>query len=195
MREETERKIIENLRLPEEQRHPMTVPQQNLMNKVSVCLGLLDENLLTPIPKLRDKLVEVCQCTPQHAYRVIRIAFEAIGNRKPTSKNVVREDIMQMAREMHEEAMTLTGVDKINALAQAGNMLARAFATNVDDGETLDAARYLELPRVVVTTDPSVLGIRLSEEDRKAIEKEKQRDGIIDVPYEDVTDGEAGNHG
>ena len=196
MREDTERKIIENLRLPEEQRHPLTFPQQSLMEKVLVCLGLLNENLLMPVPKLRDEVVEACQCTPQHAYTVIRIAFEAIGNRKPTAKNIVREGILQMAREMHEEAMTLSGVEKINALAQAGNMLARAFATNVDEGEMLDAARYLTEETVEFTTDERVIGVEWTEKDEARSQAMKRKYHIEDADYEDVKDegNETGIH-
>lgn len=181
MREETERKIVENLRLPDEQRHPLTIPQQNLMDKVSVCLGLLNENLLMPVPKLRDAVVEACQCTPQHAYTVIRIAFEAIGNRTPTAKNVVREGILQMAREMHEEAMKLDGVEKINALAQAGNMLARAFATSSDDGELLNVAELVRQADIKVTVDVAALGIETTERDRTELRRMMKEDGIEDA--------------
>lgn len=204
MREDTEKKIIENLRLPIDQRHKLTIPQQDLMDKVCECLSLLNDDLLMPVPKLRDKLVEVCGCTPRHAYSVIRLAFEAIGNRKPTAKNVVREQILQMAREMHEEAQTLSGVDKIDGLAKAGNMLARAFATSVDEGEVLDAAKYLTDETVEFTTDPSIVNVKWTEANEEKSRKLRRKYGIEDADFEEVvedtefkeeTGEEAGNDG
>lgn len=186
MREETAGKILANLRKPENERLPMTVPQQRLMEEVKTCLGLLDEDLLIAKPKLRDKLVETLGCSASHAYELIWLAFEAIGSRNPTAKNVVREQILQMAREMHEVANTQEGTEKVETLSKAGNMLARAFATNVDEGEVLDAAKYLEIDKVVIVSDPESIGIHITEEDRKEIERLKQQDGIVDADFEEI---------
>lgn len=67
-------------------------------------------------------------------------------------------------------------------------MLAKAFQTNLDEGEIINAQKYLEIDQINITMDPSVLGIKISEPKQKEIEQLLKKYGIEDADVEEVKD-------
>lgn len=194
MIEKSTDKILENLHRAEESQLPMTVPQQKLMEDVKACLDIMDGNLMMPTPKLRDALMEATGCSRTRAYEVILLAREALGNRKPTAKLVVREDILEMMREAYQAAQQLDPEKKVKALTDIANALARAFATSDDDGELLDAAKHLTIDKVVIVSDPAALGITQTDEEKREIDRMKKEAGYEDVDFEELLN-ESGDEG
>ena len=187
MREKSVEKIIKNLQLPEGERLPMTVHQTNMLKDVEECLSLLEEDIMTPTKDLVEKLMKKTGMSNRHAYDVIWIARESLGNRRSTTKSIVRESIMEMMRAAHKVAMTLEPEKQVEALVKIANTLARAFATNVDDGNLLNAARFLTEEAVRISTDPSIIGIKTNEKWRDEVERLKKKYNIEDADYTDVS--------
>lgn len=186
MREESVEKILKNLQLPEGERLPMTVHQANMLHDVEECLNLLEDDIMTPTRDLVDKLVKNTGMSSRHAYDVIRVAREALGNRRSTTKAIVRESIMEMMRMAHKVAMTYEPEKQVDALVKIANTLARAFATNVDDGDIINAAKYLTEEAVRISTDPSLINIKTSDQWRAEVEKLKRKYNIEDADYTEV---------
>lgn len=154
----------------------MSYWQRNLYEEVKKCLDIMDSNLMMPTPELRDKVAEVCKCTTRHAYDVILLAREAVGNRKPTAKLTVREDGLEMMRRAYQDALTITDPEKkVKAITDIANALVRMFNLSEDEGETLNIAQYLEENEVVITTDPESIGIVLSEKELREMARQRRK--------------------
>lgn len=176
MREESQAVILKNLQLPDEALLPMTYWQQNLYEEVKKCLEIMDGNLMMPTPRLRDMVAEACRCSPRHAYDVILVAREALGNRKPTAKLTVREDGLEMMRQAYQDALAIEDPEKrVKAITDIANALARMFNLGEDDGEALNIAQYLEENEIVITTDPAAIGIVLTEKQLKEMARQRRR--------------------
>lgn len=187
MREESVEKILKNLKLPEGERLPMTVHQANMLKDVEECLSMLEEDSMTPTRDLVEKLMKKTGMSNRRAYDVIWVAREALGNRHTTTKSLVREAIMEMMRTAHKVAQTLEPEKQVEALVKIANTLARAFATSQDDGEIIDAAKYLTEEAVRISTDPSIININTNDAWRAEVERLKKKYHIEDADYTDVT--------
>ena len=176
MREESQALILKNLQLPYEAQLPMNGWQQNLYEEVKKCLEIMDGNLMMPTPRLRDMVVEACQCSPRHAYDVILVAREALGNRKPTAKLTVREEGLEMMRQAYQTACDIEEPEKkVKAFTDIANAMARMFNLGEDDGEALNIAQYLEENEIVITTDPAAIGIVLTEKQLREMARQRRK--------------------
>lgn len=176
MREENQALILKNLQLPDEAMLPMSYWQRNLYEEVKTCLEIMDGSLMMPTPQLRDKVAEACGCTTRHAYDVILLAREALGNRKPTAKLTVREDGLEMLRQAYQKAIAIPEPDKqVKAITDIVNAMARIFNLSEDEGEALNIAQYLEENEIQFTTDPKSIGIELTEKELKEMARQRRK--------------------
>ena len=184
--------ILRNVNLPEDQRQPMTVWQQKLFDEVKACLEIMDGNLMMPTNDLRDKLMEATGCQRSHAYKVILLARQAVGNRAPTAKLAVREEVMEMMRIEYQNAIKLGGAERIDAVVKIVNSLIKAYNLTNEEGETLNIAQVLEDNEMVVTMDPAVIGIKLTDKQRRDIARQRRKylQELTDVEAVEVTDEE-----
>lgn len=153
----------------------MTVWQQKILEEVEKCLEIMDGKLLIPTVELRDKLMEETGCKTSHAYEIILLAREAIGNRKPTSKMAIREEILEMMRAEYQEAINLKGAERIDAVVKIAHALIKAYNLGEDDGEAFNIAQYLEENEIVITTDPSCVGVKLTDKELKAMAAQRRK--------------------
>lgn len=181
MREATIDKIMQNLVLPEEKWQPMTDYQRARMKEVQACIALLDEDDAMPTPVLRERLMKETGMGMTHTYEVMAIAREAVAQRNPSTKRVVREMILEKARKAYALASTFDPEKQVEAIVKISNMLARAFATSSDDGELLNVAELVRQADIKVTVDVAALGIETTERDREELRRMMKEDGIEDA--------------
>ena len=198
MQKETAAIVLRNLTLPEDKQKAMSVWQRRIFEEVKVCLGIMDSNLMLPTPKLRDKFMEATGCSDHHAYDIIMIARQAVGQRTPTAKRTVREELLEMMRIEYQEAIKLTGTDRVDAVVKIANTLIRGLNLNEDEGEAFNIAQYLEENEVQFTNDPAVIGITLTEKELRLMAKVRRKYmkdmlDIEDVEAEPVDTNTEGN--
>lgn len=170
----------------------MTVWQQKLFDEVKTCLEIMDGQLMMPTNDLRDKLMAATGCQRSHAYKVILLARQAVGNRTPTAKLAVREEVLEMMRIEYQNAIKLGGADRVDAVVKIVNSLIKAYNLTSEEGETLNIAQVLEDNEMVVTMDPSVIGIKLTDKQRRDIARQRRKylQQFTDVEAVEVTDEE-----
>ena len=165
----------------------MTANQKRIFEEVQNCLAILDADPMMPTPKLRKKLIEERGMGQTHAYEVILLAREALGNKKPTSKLAVKEMILEMAREAYQMITYIQDPEKkVDGIVKIGNMLARSFATSTDEGEQMLVAELLERRDIKITMDLSVIGIKPSDYELREQERLKREAGYEDVDFEEL---------
>lgn len=189
MREENTDIVLKNLLLPEEGQAPMTEWQKKLYSQVKTCLDIMADKLLVPTPDLRDKLMEDMGCSRSQAYVVILLARRVAGNKEPTAKRAVREDMLEAARMAYQDALGIEDKkDRVKAITDIINSMARCFNLGEDEGEALDIARYLTEETVEFTTDEKVIGVEWTEKDEARARAMKRKYHIEDADYMDVSD-------
>ncbi|MCR5037885.1 MAG: hypothetical protein K6A94_00910 [Bacteroidales bacterium] len=186
MREENMDIIMNNMFMEPEKRTPLTPSQQDLLEQVTDCYNLQLQRPMYSRVKLRNYLVNKYNISKRQAYNIILYANYCLGNVQASHKNWVRQKVEFLTEEAYTAAKA--GNYKLSdQLTKIAKVLAKAFNTNEDEGELLNAQQYLKRDPTMITLDPTVLGINISVPEQQEIDRLKKKYGIEDVPFEEVT--------
>jgi hypothetical protein len=180
MRDENLDLIVRNMFLPAESKEDLTEKQKDLLEQVTDCYHQQMAKPMISRTKLRAYLTQQYGISKTQAYKIIQYAAVALGDVRPSHKNWIRQRIEYLTEQAYEaiEAKNYKRFDALNKLAAT---LSKAFATNMDEGELINAQKYLEIDMVKITIDPSVLGVKFSETKQKDIEKMLRKYEIEDA--------------
>lgn len=185
MRDENLDLIVNNMFAPEAQRKELTERQQQLVLQVTDCYNLQLQKPMISRASLRNYLVQKYGVSKIQAYKIIQYAAVALGNVQPSHKNWVRQRI-EFLTEKAYEAVEAKDYKRALVLTKIAATLAKSFSTNVDEGELINAQKYLEIDQVNITIDPTAINIRVSEPKQKEINRLLRKYEIEDVDAEPV---------
>lgn len=183
MRDENLDLIVNNMFAPEAQRKELTERQQQLVLQVTDCYNLQLQKPMISRASLRNYLVQKYGVSKIQAYKIIQYAAVALGNVQPSHKNWVRQRI-EFLTEKAYEAVEAKDYKRALVLTKIAATLAKSFSTNVDEGELINAQKYLEIDQVNITIDPTAINIRVSEPKQKEINRLLRKYEIEDVDAE-----------
>lgn len=185
MRDENLDLIVNNMFAPEAQRKELTERQQQLVLQVTDCYNLQLQKPMISRASLRNYLVQKYGVSKIQAYKIIQYAAVALGNVQPSHKNWVRQRI-EFLTEKAYEAVEAKDYKRALVLTKIAATLAKSFSTNVDEGELINAQKYLEIDQVNITIDPTAINIRVSETKQKEINRLLRKYEIEDVDAEPI---------
>lgn len=173
----------------EQQKKELTESQKQLLLEVTDCYNLQLQKPMLSRSALRNYLVGKYNCSKIQAYKIIQYAAVILGNVQPSHKNWVRQRIEYLTEQAYA-AVEAKDYKRSEALTRIAATLSKAFATNLDEGELINAQQYLEIDRVNIVIDPSAVNIRMSEPKQKEIDRLLRKYEIEDVDAEIVDDEE-----
>ena len=156
--------------LPEDQRKPMTEKQERLLIEVTDCYNLQLQRPMVSRAYLRNYLIKKYKVSKVQAYNIITYAATLLGNVQASHKNWVRQRVEFLCEQAYVAAEA-GNLKKSESLTKIAGVLAKAFQTNIDEGEIINAQKYLDSEPITLTIDPAALNIKVSEAKRKEIEK------------------------
>ena len=168
--------------LPEESRKPLTESQKQLVLEVTDCYNLQLQKPMLSRSALRDYLVNKYHVSKIQAYKVIQYAAVILGDVQPSHKNWIRQRV-EFLTEKAYEAVEARDFKRAEALTKIAKTLAKAFQTNIDEGELINAQKYLEIDMVNITIDPKALNIKVSETKQKEIDRLLRKYEIEDADF------------
>ena len=173
--------------LPEDQRKPMTERQEQLLKEVTDCYNLQLQKPMASRTYLRNYLMKKYKVSKVQAYNIIIYSAVLLGNVQASHKNWVRQRVEFLCEQAYTAA-DAGNLKKAETLTKIAGVLAKAFQTNLDEGEIINAQKYLEIDQINITMDPSVLGIKISEPKQKEIDRLLKKYEIEDAEVEEVKD-------
>ena len=189
MRDENLELIERHMFLPEEQKKALTEKQQKLLEQVTDCYNLQLQKPMLSRAALRAYLVNKYGCQRVQAYRIIQYTAAVLGNVQPSHKNWIRQRIEFLSEQAYI-AVEAKDYKRAEALTKIAATLSKAFSTNLDEGELINAQKYLEIDTVNLVMAPSALGIKISEATQKEIDLMLKKYHIEDAEYDEVKEEE-----
>ena len=181
MRDENLALIEANMFLPEDQRKPMTERQEQLLKEVTDCYNLQLQKPMASRTYLRNYLMKKYKVSKVQAYNIIIYAAVLLGNVQASHKNWVRQRIEFLSEQAYTAADS-GNLKKAETLTKIAGVLAKAFQTNLDEGEIINAQKYLDEEPITLTIDPSsALKIKTSEAKQKEIDRMLRKYEIEDA--------------
>ena len=187
MRDDTLDIIVNNMFLDPDKRKKLTERQENLLLQVSDCYNVMLQKKMVSKKELRNYLINKYKVTQIQAYRIIEYTVAALGNLPATHKNWVRQRVEFLIEEAYSAAKA-KNYKLSESLTKMAKVYANAFSIDQDEGELIDAQKYLELPRVEISINPESIGITISDVEHKEIDKMCKQYEITDAEYEEVED-------
>ena len=132
-------------------------------------------------------IVKKYKVSKVQAYNIIIYSAVLLGNVQASHKNWVRQRVEFLCEQAYTAA-DAGNLKKAETLTKIAGVLAKAFQTNLDEGEIINAQKYLEIDQINITMDPSVLGIKISEPKQKEIDRLLRKYEIEDAEVEEVKD-------
>ena len=162
---------------------------QQLLLQIRDCYTIWLCNPTYTNVQMRDYLMNEYSIDKQKAYSIIAKTTMILGDVEVASKNWVKyviKDILQKAFVLAEKDQ----LKKAEIYTKIAQTWAKAFNTAYDEGEILNAKEKLHIDNVVITTNPSDIGIILNGKERKDIQKMMKKydiaSDVIDVEPEDI---------
>lgn len=158
---------------------------QQLLIQIRDCYTVWINNPTYTNVQMRDYLMHSYKIDQQKAYSIISKTTMVLGSVEIASKNWIKfviKDILQKAFLLAEKDQ----LKKAEIYIKIAQTWAKAFNTASDDGEVLNAKEKLHIDNVIITSNPSDIGIVLNGKERKDIQKMMKK---YDIPA-DIIDVE-----
>lgn len=168
--------------LPEEKQEKMTESQKDLLKQVTDCYNLQLQRPMVSRAYLRNYLMKKYKVSKVQAYNIITYAATLLGNVQASHKNWVRQRIEFLCEQAYVAA-DAGNLKKAETLTKIASTLAKAFQTNLDEGEIINAQKYLESEPITLTVDPSVLNIKITPAKQKEIDGMLRKYEIEDADF------------
>lgn len=162
---------------------------QQLLLQIRDCYTVWINNPTYTNVQMRDYLMNEYGVDKQKAYSIIAKTTMVLGSVEVASKNWIKyviKDILQQAFILAEKDQ----LKKAEIYTKIAQTWAKAFNTAADEGETLNAKEKLHIDNVIITSNPSDIGIVLDGKERRDIKKMMKKydinPDIIDVEPADI---------
>lgn len=136
--------------------------------------------------EVRDRLMDTYGIQASQAYNVIALTAQLLGDVATSHKNWIKLKAETLVEESNNAADARDFV-----LAAEKRKLAKTlgflFRLDQDEGELLNAQKYLTIERVQITTDPNDIGVKYTSKDKELADKYIKR-FAEDAEYEEVND-------
>lgn len=188
MREDSLDLINDHLFEEPDKRRLLPKSSQELLEQVTDCYTLQISNPFRSRKEIRQYLVEKYGVSVSQAYNIIALTAQALGNVATAHKNWIKVK----AETLMEEAYTAAKAKNFTLAAELrkqAKTLAYIFRLDVDEGELLEAQKYLTIDRVVISFNPEDVGVKFTEKDKEKADNYIKR-FTEDADFEDVENEE-----
>lgn len=167
----------------------LTPSEQKLILEVRDCYAMQISNPWIGRTDVRDNLMDRHKITASQAYNVMALTSHLLGDVPTSHKNWIK----LKAETLIEEANNAAEARDFNLAAEKRKLaktLGYLFRLDQDDGEILDAQKYLTIERVEITFDPNDIGVKYTSKD-KTLADNYIKKFAEEAEYEEVNDGES----
>lgn len=189
MRKDSLELVRKHLSDTEDEFKLLSPAEKKLILEVRDCYAMQISDPWVSRTDVRDNLMDRHKITASQAYNIIALTSQLLGDVPTSHKNWIK----LKAETLIEEANNAADARDF-ALAAEKRKLAKTlgylFRLDQDDGEILDAQKYLTIERVEITFDPNDIGVKYTAKDKEKAD-EYIKKFAEEVEYEEVNDGDS----
>lgn len=170
MRKDTLGVVMEYLFKPESKRKELAPPDQQLVEQVMFCYTLLTENPNETDANVRNALINQYGLSSATAYNVMALTNEALGNVKVASKNFMRAWFVYNLKKsiaLAEEQKKATP----DFYLEVSKVINKYIAAMPDEEGFIDAKKYVNIEKVEIVSDPTIINVHRTDKDREETRK------------------------
>ncbi len=189
MRDDSLDLINNHLFEPAEQRALLPPSSQKLLEQVQDLYTFQLNDPFKSRKQARQYLVNKYKITVSQAYNIMALTAQALGNVQTSAKNWIKTKCDALMEEAYNAAKS-RDFELAKILTKQALVYAKIYRLDVDEGELLDAKKYLTIEQVQITMNPEDIGIKMSEKDKAMAEKYMKK-FTEEADFEEVKDEES----
>lgn len=162
---------------------------QTLIIQVRDCYAMQIENPWKSKKEIRRRLVDTYKITVSQAYNIIALTSQLLGDVPTAHKNWMKIKAEALMEEAYEAAKA-RNFPLAAELRKQAKTLGFLFRLDQDEGEILDAQKYLTIDTVQITYDPEAIGVKFTKKDKEKADKYMKKFMDEDAEFEEVTENE-----
>lgn len=189
MRDDSLDLINNHLFEPAEQRALLPPSSQKLLEQVQDLYTVQLNDPFMSRKQARQYLVNKYKITVSQAYNIMALTAQALGNVQTSAKNWIKTKCDALMEEAYNAAKS-RDFELAKILTKQALVYAKIYRLDVDEGELLDAKKYLTIEQVQITMNPEDIGIKMSEKDKAMAEKYMKK-FTEEADFEEVKDEES----
>lgn len=165
---------------------------KKLLEHIEYCFTMQLSNPLYTDIQVRNALMNEFGMSRQQAYSVMSMTKVALGNVQTAGKAWIKTKIAYLLDK--SAALALDGDIKTStALTKIAEAWGRTYRTDLDDGDMLEAKKFVQIEKVEIVNDPKIINVNVTDKDREETRKLLEKyhitfddDAIQDAEYENA---------
>ena len=143
---------------------------KELLEHIEFCYTMQLSNPLYTDIKVRNCLMNKFGLSRQQAYNIMSLTKVALGNVQTAGKAWIKTKIAYLLDKA--AALAIAGDIKTSTvLTKIAEAWGRTYRTDLDDGDLLDAKKFVQIEKVEIVTDPTFINVQVTDKDREETRK------------------------
>lgn len=139
---------------------------KELLEHIEYCFTMQLSNPLYTDIQVRNSLMNKFGLSRQQAYNIMSLTKVALGNVPTAAKAWIKTKISYLLDKA--AALAIAGdIKTSNALTKIAEAWGKTYRTDLDDGDLLDAKKFVQIEKVVIVSDPTIIGVHETDKDRE----------------------------
>lgn len=139
---------------------------EKLLEHVEFCFTMQLTNPLYTDIQVRNALMNQYGMSRQQAYNIMSMTKVALGNVQTAGKAWIKTKIAYLLDKA--AALAIAGDIKTSTvLTKIAEAWGRTYRTDLDDGDLLEAKKFVQIEKVEIVTDPTVINVHVTDKDRE----------------------------
>ena len=143
---------------------------KELLERIEYCYTMQLSNPLYTDIQVRNSLMNHFGLSRQQAYNIMSMTKVALGNVQTAGKAWIKFKIAHLLDKSAEYAID-GDIKTSNALTKIAEVWGRTYRTDLDDGDLLDAKKFVQIEKVEIVTDPTFINVQVTDKDREETRK------------------------
>ena len=141
-----------------------------LLKHIEFCFTLQLSNPLYTDIQVRNSLMNEFDMSRQQAYNIMSMTKVALGNVQTAGKAWIKTKIAYLLDKA--AALAIDGDIKTSTvLTKIAEAWGRTYRTDLDDGDLLEAKKFVQIEKVEIVTDPTIINVHVTDKDREETRK------------------------
>lgn len=143
---------------------------KELLEHIEYCFTMQLSNPLYTDIQVRNSLMNKFGLSRQQAYNIMSLTKVALGNVPTAAKAWIKTKIAYLLDKA--AALAIAGDIKTSTvLTKIAEAWGRTYRTDLDDGDLLDAKKFVQIEKVEIVTDPTFINVQVTDKDREETRK------------------------
>lgn len=139
---------------------------EKLLRHIEFCFTMQLTNPLYTDIQVRNSLMREFGLSRQQAYNIMSMTKVALGNVQTAGKAWIKTKIAYLLDK--SAALALAGDIKTStALTKIAEAWGRTYKTDLDDGDMLEAKKFVQIEKVEIVSDPTIINVNVSDKDKE----------------------------